>query len=82
MSVSGRDRNRELLRRPPRRGVKRYAELAPGFQECFECDGDGVCIVCGGEGVRGGAGCRYCNGRRVCSTCNGAGQIPCTSVAD
>jgi hypothetical protein len=73
------DRNQELLRHPPRQGVKRYYELYLGYQECFECDGDGVCIVCHGEGMRKGATCSYCNGRRLCTTCKGAGQIPATS---
>lgn len=70
------DPNLELLRRPPEPGQTRYVELYPGYSECFECIGDGCCIVCNGEGLRGGKRCSYCNGPGRCTSCAGAGQIP------
>jgi len=76
------DPNLERLRHAPVRGERRYAVLYPGYQECFECRGDGCCLVCGGEGVSGGARCGYCNGHGRCNTCGGAGQIPQTEMPD
>jgi hypothetical protein len=63
---------------PLQRGVKRYDELSPGYEECYECGGDGVCYMCDGTGVYKGERCMNCHGSRRCVVCRGAGQIPIT----
>lgn len=68
------DENEE--RTAPGVGVKRYARLHPGFEECYECLGDGACFYCDATGFHGGALCPNCHGTRRCILCRGAGQIP------
>lgn len=70
------DPNAALLAQPPMPDQRRYVSLYPGYSECFECQGDGCCVVCRGEGVYSNKRCSYCNGPGYCNTCQGAGQTP------
>jgi hypothetical protein len=49
----------------------------PGFILCYDCEGDGLCLVCNGSGqVVANASCWHCGGRKVCGVCRGGGQVP------
>ena len=59
----------------PRRGVPRYVHLTPGWSPCYECGGDGACVVCDGSGKDDGRPCTACGATGLCSLCDGAGQL-------
>lgn len=40
--------------------------------KCPLCDGDGHCLVCGGDGCD----CDFCEGTGICPECEGSGVDP------
>lgn len=48
----------------------------PGYELCYECDGDRLCWSCRGSGTRkDGRQCSDCTGRGLCIVCDGEGQL-------
>ena len=68
------DPNAERLKHRPEAGVRRYAHLYPGYEECPQCKGDGTDRLCAGSGTFEGKPCHNCIGSGRCWSCNGAGQ--------
>lgn len=46
-----------------------------GYVLCTDCDGSGLCMVCGGKGNVGGKQCNLCFGGKKCRLCGGSGQL-------
>lgn len=46
-----------------------------GYVLCTDCDGSGLCMVCGGKGNLGGKQCNLCFGGKKCRLCGGSGQL-------
>lgn len=63
------------LNTKPTRGVKRFETLNDGWTICYECGGDGVCVVCEGTGKDDGRFCNTCGATGICPLCDGQGQL-------
>ena len=48
---------------------------SPGYEVCYECRGERVCLVCRGAKTLAGKRCANCSGQGVCIVCEGEGQI-------
>lgn len=59
----------------PKRGVRRFDELNEGWSFCYECGGDGACVVCDGTGKDEGKPCVTCGHVGFCRLCDGEGQL-------
>ncbi len=60
---------------PPIYGVKRTTKHDAGFEECYECSGDGACYLCHASGRYDGERCFNCNGSGRCIVCQGSGRL-------
>lgn len=67
---------------PPLWGRRRMAAPFAGYEWCYECDGDGTCIICWGTRYVNDRLCTYCNGSARCIVCRGEGQLPLGSKAE
>ncbi len=50
-----------------------YANLAVEKIQCKSCHGNGLCAVCGGDGLWGIFKCPVCSGEKTCKECSGLG---------
>jgi len=61
----------------PTAGRRRHYRPARGNVECYECGGDGACVICEGSRLEDGQErCSYCQGWGRCIVCRGAGEFP------
>ncbi len=60
----------------PLRGVRRFEQLNDGWSICYECGGDGACVICDGTGKDDGKPCTTCGAVGRCPLCDGEGQLP------
>lgn len=67
---------------PPHWGRRRMAAPLDGCEWCYECDGDGTCLICRGTCYVNDRLCTYCNGSARCIVCRGHGQLPLGAKAE